>query len=118
MNKRILYLNPRSELLAWPRDWQFRYRNGGEECDVLVGPCSCGAWHHAEEWSDHPDNILSQGFDMTRRINGVPVLELYNAEIRPFPVDASRELRVEVLGEDEVLRLEAEQRSQSTLSYF
>ncbi len=24
-------------------------RNGSHKCDVLEGPCSCGAWHHTEE---------------------------------------------------------------------
>lgn len=24
-------------------------RNGGTRCDVIEGPCACGAWHHPEE---------------------------------------------------------------------
>lgn len=35
--------------------------NAGTECDMLVGPCSCGAWHEAES-KDRPNcpqlNIL------------------------------------------------------------
>lgn len=26
-----------------------RYENGGIECDVLYGPCACGAWHKEGE---------------------------------------------------------------------
>lgn len=30
------------------------WRNGGTRCDMLTGPCACGAWHNREEsrfWS-------------------------------------------------------------------
>ena len=23
--------------------------NGGEKCDMAIGPCSCGAWHYRGE---------------------------------------------------------------------
>ncbi len=36
-------------VVPWPRDWTDRHYNGGQLCDVLVGPCSCGAWHTADE---------------------------------------------------------------------
>lgn len=26
-----------------------RAKNGGSECDMAAGPCSCGAWHHFGE---------------------------------------------------------------------
>ncbi len=28
--------------------------NGGctEPCDMYIGPCACGAWHHVRDWSD------------------------------------------------------------------
>jgi len=26
-----------------------RFENGGVVCDLLVGPCACGAWHSPEE---------------------------------------------------------------------
>lgn len=28
--------------------FQYLY-NGGRKCDVLDGPCNCGAWHHDNE---------------------------------------------------------------------
>jgi hypothetical protein len=39
----------------WPEDWPKYARNhpaqtAGEPCDMLVGPCSCGAWHVAGEF--------------------------------------------------------------------
>ncbi len=26
------------------------YYNGGESCDMIIGPCSCGAWHHGHRF--------------------------------------------------------------------
>ncbi len=38
--------------VPWPADWTDRHYNGGREaCDMLIGPCSCGAWHlESEGW--------------------------------------------------------------------
>ena len=38
--------------VPWPSNWSDRHYNGGREpCDMLVGPCSCGAWHmESEAW--------------------------------------------------------------------
>ena len=33
----------------WPEDWP-EYYNGSELCDMLVGPCSCGAGHSPGEF--------------------------------------------------------------------
>ena len=30
-----------------------------DPCDMLEGPCACGAWYHQEEW---PDNIQMKVF--------------------------------------------------------
>jgi hypothetical protein len=36
--------------VAWPREWtDRRYNACNEPCDMLVGPCSCGAWHTEDE---------------------------------------------------------------------
>jgi hypothetical protein len=44
-------------LVPWPEDWTDRHDplrgcpGGREPCDMLVGPCSCGAWHlETEAW--------------------------------------------------------------------
>lgn len=34
-------------IIAMPNDLDFR--NGGEKCDMLAGPCSCGATHSLED---------------------------------------------------------------------
>lgn len=26
-------------------------KNGGARCDMLLGPCSCGAWHGIKTWA-------------------------------------------------------------------
>ena len=39
-------------VVPWPANWTDCHYNGGrEQCDTLVGPCSCGAWHtESEDW--------------------------------------------------------------------
>ncbi len=38
-------------VVSWPANWIDRHYNGGQLCNVLVGPCSCGAWHtEQEDW--------------------------------------------------------------------
>jgi hypothetical protein len=41
-----------SGIVPWPADWNDRHYNAcNEPCDMLCGPCSCGAWHcEGEEW--------------------------------------------------------------------
>ena len=80
---KILYRHPKSKMVGWP-EWLPKYYNGSNEpCDMLEGPCACGAWHQPGEFA---------GVD---------------CEIRDFPADAPRELRVEVCGEASVLQEEA-----------
>lgn len=35
--------------VPWPEDWP-DYHNGSELCDMLIGPCSCGASHQPGEF--------------------------------------------------------------------
>ena len=38
-------------VVPWPANWTDRHYNGGQPCDTLIGPCSCGAWHmESEDW--------------------------------------------------------------------
>jgi len=64
-----LYKHPRSGMVVWPDGWDGQNYNGtNEPCDVLVGACSCGAWHHEDEY-------------WVRR-----ALEVHNAIIRERPM--------------------------------
>lgn len=38
--------------VPWPVNWTDRHYNASHEpCDMLIGPCSCGAWHtEQEDW--------------------------------------------------------------------
>jgi len=38
--------------VPWPLNWTDRHYNASQEpCDMLIGPCSCGAWHQEhEDW--------------------------------------------------------------------
>lgn len=38
-------LNGAIDSLVWQAHEGIQGRNGGKGCDVLEGPCSCGAWH-------------------------------------------------------------------------
>lgn len=36
--------------VSWPEDWtDYHYNASHEPCDMLIGPCSCGAWHSENE---------------------------------------------------------------------
>ncbi len=42
---------PRNDILVMPRLWMGQVYNAcTDPCDMLQGPCACGAWHHLEEW--------------------------------------------------------------------
>ena len=39
-----------NNFVEYPGHWP-RWVNGtGEPCDMLQGPCACGAWHNLQEW--------------------------------------------------------------------
>jgi len=40
-----------SGFLPWPEEWADYHFNGKDPCDMLIGPCSCGAWHQeSDQW--------------------------------------------------------------------
>jgi hypothetical protein len=49
-----LYKDPKSGMIPWPAEWAaYIHYNGGTNvpCDMLIGPCACGAWHtETEDW--------------------------------------------------------------------
>lgn len=45
--ERIRRTFPDLDIVGLP-DWLFVH-NGGTECDMATGPCSCGAWHFIGE---------------------------------------------------------------------
>jgi len=45
--------NPDNGLASMPQKYIGLFYNAcSEPCDMLQGPCACGAWHHQEEWPD------------------------------------------------------------------
>jgi len=30
-----------------------------ERCDMFVGPCACGAWHHKKDWDDRIQLVVA-----------------------------------------------------------
>lgn len=46
-------------MIPMPEDRIGNHYNGGttEPCDMYIGPCSCGAWHHVRDW---PENVKAE----------------------------------------------------------
>ena len=46
--------NKENNLASMPLEYIGMFYNGGhpDACDMLQGPCACGAWHHQEEWPE------------------------------------------------------------------
>jgi hypothetical protein len=48
---KVIHVEPGQSIIPIPQEWGARHYNGSNEpCDVLQGPCSCGAWHNVMEW--------------------------------------------------------------------
>ena len=60
-------LLPRKEAAAdifkvWPQDWpRYRQPSSTEDCDVVVGPCACGAWHSEGEFRCEQGTLFRYG---------------------------------------------------------
>lgn len=53
------------QLKAWPSRWPL-YKQGcfasfDDSCDMLVGPCACGAWHQEGEFKLHRGMLYRHG---------------------------------------------------------
>lgn len=48
--------DPVFKFAEWPKDWP-PYFHRNEPCDMLVGPCSCGAWHTPGEFTLEQDGL-------------------------------------------------------------
>lgn len=69
-------IKDQSGLQSWPESWpwykQTCFRNWDSRCDMLVGPCRCGAWHQPGEfrWESPTlyryDKPVQSLFDPTR----------------------------------------------------
>lgn len=53
MNDLTEHYNPNNNLTSMPIKYIGRFYNScTDPCDMLQGPCVCGAWHSQEEWPD------------------------------------------------------------------
>lgn len=48
-------------LTVWPADWPRFHNASNEPCDMLLGPCCCGAWHSAGEFEVRDDRLFRDG---------------------------------------------------------
>jgi hypothetical protein len=37
--------------IPYPKGWPAYHNGCNEPCDMLQGPCACGAWHDLTEWT-------------------------------------------------------------------
>ncbi len=51
-------------LKSWPDDWPEYYNACNEPCDMLIGPCCCGAWHQPHEFQIIDDKLYRDGEDI------------------------------------------------------
>jgi len=43
--------NRTNGLISMPKKYQNKFHNAcTDACDMLIGPCACGAWHHTRDW--------------------------------------------------------------------
>lgn len=49
------YISSINNCEVWPDDWP-RHYNSNEPCDMLVGPCCCGAWHQEGDFTYDKDS--------------------------------------------------------------
>ncbi len=47
-------------IVLMPKSIMGKYHNGQtpEPCDMIAGPCACGAWHHLHEWCEAVREIV------------------------------------------------------------
>ncbi len=54
INEQELKDSAGNSCVAMPTKFIGRFRNGGhpDPCDMIVGPCACGASHHVQDWPE------------------------------------------------------------------
>jgi len=56
--------NKRNGLISMPKKYQGKFHNAcTDACDMIIGPCACGAWHHIEDWKGKIFYVKSNGLD-------------------------------------------------------
>lgn len=74
-------------IVEWPKDWprykQACFANWQDACDLLVGPCNCGAWHQVNEFRyDASSGKLYR--------NGEQVPYQHEQDLEPGPIAIER----------------------------
>ena len=77
-------------LVPMPVGWIGQYHNAcNNPCDMLHGPCVCGAWHHLNEWIINRKKLTKGGWqEPVKMIDGhVKPLAQYLAEYLATGID-------------------------------
>ncbi len=54
---------PDNGLVGMPKDWIGQVHNAcTDPCDMICGPCVCGAWHHFDEWTITRKKLTAKGW--------------------------------------------------------
>lgn len=72
MNEFREHFNRENNIASMPEPYLGKFFNAcTEPCDMLQGPCACGAYHTQEEW---PDNIQREVFGSIKQNEGKIIL--------------------------------------------
>ena len=53
----------KNNFMVMPESWIGQVYNAcTDPCDMLYGPCVCGAWHHLDEWIITRKKLTSEGW--------------------------------------------------------
>jgi hypothetical protein len=70
----------------YPDHWPKRYNVCSDPCDLISGPCCCGAWHDAEEEEWIKSVIVSHGLveNPVQRLNRLLRDEIADAQLEMY----------------------------------
>ncbi len=65
----VEYLRKKAEF-DMPEEMRGQFHNGQcpDVCDMIDGPCACGAWHSAKEWIDKLNTKLAAVKEKNKRL--------------------------------------------------
>ncbi len=58
-------MTDKNNFIPMPKEWIGQYYNAcTDPCDMLCGPCACGATHHLDEWVISRKKLTKDGWVM------------------------------------------------------
>lgn len=83
--------------LPLPESLQGFYSKNSEKCDMALGPCACGAWHHESCWERREkQDILNYINDMKKIKEGFDLYQQYAIKTAIYPNLVVKESNIDV----------------------